>query len=129
MGRSKRATRNNHLGRRRNKNLSRSKVSKEDTSDYGDASNTDLRLSRCQPLATRSKLSFFGISLDLESGHVSKPADIQSDCYFFIQKSLLQYFFNKVLCYSCHSKSVQFDIVCEKSCGLTVKGHLNFTSC
>ena len=74
MGRSKRATRNKYLGRRRNRNLSRSIVSTEDTSDYAGVSNADPRLPSCdQPSASRTKLNFFGISLDLTtikpSGH------------------------------------------------------------
>ena len=112
MGRSKRATRNKYLGRRRNKNLSRSKVSMEDTSDYAGVSNADPRLPSCdQPSASRTKLNFFGISLDSEDDHVSRPADIQSDCYFFVQKDVLQYFFDKVSCSSCHSNSIRFEIV------------------
>ena len=84
MGRSKRAPRNKYLGRRRNKNLSRSKVSMEDTSDYASVSNAD------QPSASRTKLSSFGISLHSENNHVSRPADSQSDCDFSFQKDVLQ---------------------------------------
>ena len=34
---------------------------------------------------------------------MSRPADIQSDCDFSVQKDVLQYFFDRVSCYSCHS--------------------------
>jgi len=130
MGGVKRATRNKYLGRRRNRNLSRSKVSTDDTAGYADVSNADPRPPSCdQSSASKTKLSFFGISLDSKNEHVSTPADIQSDCYFFVQKDVLQYFFDKVLCYSCHSNSVRFDIVRDKSCGFAVKGHLKCTSC
>ena len=130
MGRSKRATRNKYLGRRRNRNLSRSIVSTEDSSDYAGVSNADPRLPSCdQPSASRTKLNFFGISLDSEDDHVSRPAGIHPDCYFFVQKDVLQYFFDKVSCYSCHSNSVRFEIVPEKSCGFAVRGQLSCTSC
>ena len=38
-------------------------------------------------------------------------------------------FFDKVSCYSCHSNSVRFEIVPEKSCGFAVRGQLRCTSC
>ena len=46
-----------------------------------------------QPSASRTRLSFIGISLDSENDHVSRPTDIQSDCDFSVQKDVLQYFF------------------------------------
>ena len=60
---------------------------------------------------------------------VFTSSDHQSDCYLFVQRDALHHFFEKMLCYSCQSSAVQFEIVHEKSCGFAVKGPVKCTSC
>ena len=82
--------------------------------------------------ASARKMDFFGITLDSiqsERKRNEEAVNETEDCFFIVQLSALISLLSKVLCPSCKSPSVQFELSTGNANGFSVKGRLFCTTC
>ena len=65
----------------------------------------------------------FGIDVEIDTETHSAIQDkIDSDCYFILQKSVLEGLIKRLLCPKCKRPCLSLDLLRESSCGFSTKG-------
>ena len=131
MGRTKYRTRNAFIGGRKKTSKKREIKEQEDRMEgilLQDDNEPDAQLE--MKSASARKLSVFGVDVDIDIKAQSTFQEANdNDCYFFVQKSVLEGLIKKLLCPSCKKPSLGLDLIAESNCGFSTKGKTFCSSC
>lgn len=134
MGRLKFRSAHKFQGRRKNKRKSRlteivERLESETQPQTEDAQSGPSSASRDgNASASAKKLNLFGIDLETEMNNAEEN-EVESDAFFFIQKSVLQKMVSCLVCPKCFSNTVVYNLDNERSNGFCVKGSLLCQCC
>ena len=80
--------------------------------------------------ASKKKLSVFGIDVEIDTEtHSVFQDDSDSDCYFIMQKSVLEGLIKTLLCPNCKRPSLSLVLLIESSFGFSTKGKTFCSHC
>ena len=131
MGRTKFRTRHAFIGGR--KKASKRREIRQAVERVGDIVSEDHQAAGSHSemkSASKKKPSVFGIDVEIDTEtHSVFQDDSDSDCYFIMQKSVLEGLIKALLCPNCKRPSLSLDLLIESSFGFSTKGKTFCSHC